>query len=218
MINSGPDDTGHTIAPNMFWPATVALGANLPASRKLHALELHPDSPKKNALLTLPQYDSGDSINLSSRDIDPCKLTINKEFEDPSHDDIAVHIALTRNSDKLTIDHINSFSVGEIYKIKPVDTKHSPLSDPNLDYCDTQLRAQALQVADTLISLARDNPSKQFIIFAMMPKVVALAIGWILIQHNVKLFERTHLMHYDQEKGRYIPLRVRANQPDTLQT
>ncbi len=40
-INTDRDDTGYTLAPNMPWAPTLAVGAELPIVERLRLLELH---------------------------------------------------------------------------------------------------------------------------------------------------------------------------------
>ncbi|MFC7617292.1 hypothetical protein ACFQV2_31585 [Actinokineospora soli] len=56
LVNNDRDDTGHTVAPNLLWPAALAIGAYLPAPAGMRLLELpRPTTPtRSNSPSTTP--------------------------------------------------------------------------------------------------------------------------------------------------------------------
>ena len=201
QINVDSPDTGYTVAPVMAWPIALAVGTQLPHGDRLRLLELEDDHGNPSNLIPLVQ---------PSRSIDrSVPLSIHGGASDTGH--VGVWIALTVGAnafDAHEADRWAELGVSEGVRI----TLGPDLPDaPSLTNADVTGLGAA--IADALVGIRLDNPGRDIVVVAMMTKIVSMAVGWHLAQAKCRFFDRTHLMWFDEDRRRLMPMRVKESQP-----
>ncbi|SNR87821.1 hypothetical protein SAMN06265360_1271 [Haloechinothrix alba] len=212
LVNTDRDDTGCTVAPNLLWPVALSVGAYLPATRDIRVLEMNPTDPTKNCDFSLPlgEFD----ITTSHEEPTDEKLTRTDVHDNiPDSATVAVHLAFTKQADSLELTHLLERPTRRVYKIHPRGSiLAAAAKTDSLD--GVQLRKISVEISDEIEIILRDNPGCEYAIYAMIPKSVALTLGWHLSQKMIRVFDRLHLMHFSKTApDYYLPMRVRPNQP-----
>ncbi len=198
-INSDRDDTGYTVATNVLWPMALAIGSYLPAVRDLSILELPKGGDPAQEMPLVP----GASLRLSVPSVDI--------GEDSRSGRVGVWLAFSPASVHFRMEQFGEFGVGTAHSIMVEGWAPGRGKPPQLD--TGQLAALGPALADHLTRIKNDCNGRELVIVAMIPKTVALALGWHLAQARCRFFHGTHLMHYDDDSKAYVPMRVRPSQP-----
>lgn len=201
-INSDRDDTGYTVAPNVLWPIALGIGGYLPPVRTLRLLELpKPRDPVREFILThgLPVRLAAPAEHLDG---------------DPSAGRVGVWLAFSPEAAKYESSFLAPFGVTEVYPF----TMHgvAPVrgwTPPRLE--SREMAALGPRLAEHLTRIKVDCKGRELVVAAMIPKTVALALGWYLAQARCRFFTGTHLLHFDEGTERYVPMRVKPTQPAT---
>jgi hypothetical protein len=207
LVNTTPDDGRHSVAPIMLWPVAMAVGAYLPGTTHDFRLVELPTQHGQREL----QFDLA-----FQPEKDVPKLTARLEtVEDSSGERVGVHIGLTKFSDQFyrhRLQHFRAAGVRTCYTISESDdVLTGEVQYPEFDGSD--LKRLGSLVAGQLMRIREKHPDDELVVFANMPKTVAFAAGWQLMQYRCAFYRNTHLMHYDIATETYIPMRVRASQP-----
>ncbi|MBA8825290.1 hypothetical protein FHX42_002641 [Saccharopolyspora lacisalsi] len=197
-INTDRDDTGCTIAPNMLWPTALAVGAYLPTSRELRLLELSPSNEHEFEL----QRGGSGGVDVK------CHETVADQSGR-----VGVWLAFTPMAEKFSTGAFEQFGVETVHVLTAGGSIPSRDNPPNHD--GARLKQLAREIAGQLVRVKRDSGNRELVVVAMIPKTVALTVGWHLSQYECRFFQGTHLIHYDYARDVYIPMRVRPSQPST---
>ncbi|GAB1512572.1 hypothetical protein [Actinophytocola sp. KF-1] len=199
QINDDSQDTGYVVAPNLLWPMALSIGAYLPHTRTVRLLELTTD-------WEISLTDTGSNI-------------VEKQLEQArSAGPVGVWIALAPNAAHFNPNTFTAWGMSR-WHILTYPEGPPTRDQPCPHWTATQLEQFPAALADALVSLkntAREE-GRDLVVVAMMPKVVALALGRQLALRECRFFTGTHLMHYDHTAG-YLPMRVRPNQPTAMPT
>lgn len=203
-INTDRDDTGYTVAPNLLWPMSLAVGAYLPHGDSLRLLELGRACDDVDFLLNSP---GAGKLHSQPRTVPEAK-----------GDRVGVWLALTESARYCDVTEFARFGVSTVHVIT-YDGK-LPGRDgywPQFDRDD--LASLGADAAEKLRDIKAETASRELVVIAMVPKTTALAIGWQLSQlEKCPFFHSTHLMTYDLKTKAYVPMRVRESQPTTPPT
>ncbi|MGW9307759.1 hypothetical protein ACWGPQ_07085 [Saccharomonospora azurea] len=203
-VNTDRDDTGYTVAPNLLWPMSLAVGAHLPQGDNLRLLELG--------------QGSGDiGFELNSPGTGKLKSELHPVPE-PKGDRVGVWLALTESARFCDVNTFAQFGVSTVHVVTYGDKL--PGHDgyqPRFDRDD--LASLGADAAEKLREIKAQAGSRELVVIAMVPKTTALAIGWQLSQmKKCPFFHSTHLMAHDPNTKAYVPMRVRESQPTTPPT
>ncbi|MER7077272.1 hypothetical protein SAMN02982929_00965 [Saccharopolyspora kobensis] len=207
-INTDRNDTGYTIAPNIFWPMALAVGAHLPQPDKLKLLEFEArrkGSKRRAAEFPMDSPPSG----LLRRDT--------HELAGSQGNRVGVWLALTDKAKFYSEEKFADFGVSTLHVIT-LGGKIPGRDGYEPDFDRDALASFGPEISRFLREIKRETADRELVVVAMVPKTVTLAIGWHLSQTRNAFFAGTHLMHYDQPSGGYIPMRVRESQPTTPPT
>ncbi|MEU6261935.1 hypothetical protein [Saccharopolyspora shandongensis] len=209
LVNTTPDDGKHSVAPVMLWPIAMAVGGYLPArTHDFRMVELPTQPGEKEQQFELPLMLEKDLPKLAARA---------ERIEDATGERIGVHIGLAKFSDqfyKHRFRHFRAAGVRTCYTISDSDDiliseNHKPV------FTGEELKRLSRLVTAELFRIKENHPDEELVVFANMPKTVAFAAGWQLMQYRRSFYRNTYLMHYDSETETYIPMRVRSSQPAT---
>lgn len=203
VVNGDRDDTGYTIAPNMLWPAALAVGAELPIVDCLELLELsgRPDG-------------SGGGIT-----------EISYPLPQPSASDAATPAPVPHRSGGTRVGLLLTFTargldpgtvfagigVGEYYRLCPEWFGVDLARGIGARFTGEQLATLAESLPPVVANIKQAAGDRDLVVAAAMPKTLAMALGWGLAQGACRFFAGIHLLHYDGR--RYIPVRVHPAQP-----
>jgi hypothetical protein len=198
LINADPIDTGYTLAPVMLWPVALAVGTQLalPGRLRLYELEAREENPTNEI-----------DLDETARPIGT--LAVVREGSDPTGR-VGVQLAFTEASRFFTSSMWDRFGVTTHYQL----TLAGRPPGARVKLTNEDVTGLGAGIAEQLIEIKTANPGRELVVVAMITKIVAVAIGWHLAQHNVRFFHGTHLMHYDVQTRSYIPMRVKQSQPD----
>lgn len=210
LVNNDRDDTAYTVAPNALWPMAMALGTHLPAGDQLKVTELPDGTGVEQETFRL------------RTETKPAELYVeHAELDGATGDRVGVWLAFTPAKKDFDADWFRAFGVSTAYTMTwdGVD----PAEGSVVRYQRDELERLAAGIAKTLAELKRTHKDSEFVVIAMIPKAVALAVGWHLAQHDCAFFRDTHLMHFDRDykdhsNYGYFPMRVRGSQPSTTPT
>lgn len=128
---------------------------------------------------------------------------------------LGVWIAFTEISGKFSTKDFIAFGVSSAVVMRRVEGQvTTPMDGPEMCRLAADLGA-------ALADLRRTTPAeREIVVVAMIPKTVALLLGWHLSQEKVRFFAGTHLMYYDEQKSHYeelstpyLAMRVHPSQP-----
>jgi hypothetical protein len=210
VVNGDRDDTAYTVAPNMPWPAALAVGAELPIVDGLQLLELpgRPDSAgddtaEESFRLPQPSADVGTPPRPLSR----------------SHTGTRVGLLLTFTGRGLDPDTaFEGMDVGDYYGLDPASMGVDLARRVGANFTGAELAKLAAALPPAVAEIKRAAGDRELVVAAAMPKTLAMALGWALAQGTCRFFTGTHLLHQDGRSGRYLPMRVNRAQPASLGT
>jgi hypothetical protein len=79
-----------------------------------------------------------------------------------------------------------------------------------------QMYSLAKDLAPKLLKLKGQHPDRELVVGALLPKTVALLLGWWLRRPpdiTVNFFAQTYLLHRDRNRDEIVVLRVHPSQP-----
>ncbi|GAA4415662.1 hypothetical protein GCM10023148_12170 [Actinokineospora soli] len=194
LVNNDRDDTGHTVAPNLLWPAALAIGAYLPA-------------PAGMRLLELPPTDDADEIEFAlDHPTTPLAPVTTHDLAAPTGDRIGVWLRFTQAATELDPQTFADYGVRTVHTL--TSTANS-LTDLDRDH----LAGLGHAIAQQLAHIKKTAGKRELVLIAMIPKTVALTLGWHLARTDTRFFPHTHLLHYTGPTHGYTPLRVHPTQP-----
>jgi hypothetical protein len=202
-VNGDRDDTAYTIAPNMPWPAALAIGAELPIVDGLRLLELsgRPESAAQNTT----------EITFQLR---PPETTTAARLRPMAHrrNGTRVGLLLLITSRGLHPDTVfDGMDVGAYYTLDPAALGLPGQSRPTLN--GRELAALSALLPSAVAEVKQAAADRELVVAAAMPKTVAMALGWGLAQGPIRFFTGTHLLYVDVQSGRRDPMRVHPAQP-----
>lgn len=201
LVNNDRDDTANTVAPNALWPMAVALGMHLPADGTLKVTEL-------------PIGNGHDQEFRLKGDAASAELfVVGEDLDEPTGNRVGVWLAFTPARKHFSVDGFRQFGVRTAYTVTwdGVD----PAVGTARHYRDEELPRLAAGITAKLLDLKAQHPNTEIVVVAMIPKAVAIAVGWHLAQAEKGFFRNAHLMHFDDNRQGYVPMRVRPSQPTT---
>jgi hypothetical protein len=197
-MNQDRDDTGYAVAPNLLWPAALAVGASLTRTNRMRFLEygetttelqLRDKTPDRVANQTEPDYVVADATG----------------------DRRGVLLSFTRAASKFDIDRrCREFGVSELVLVG---------QQPHFQggrLTSLELGRLADDLAGHLADIKGTTDDRELVVVAFLPKTVALLTGWYLSRQRVRFFAGTHLMHFVESEDRFVALRVHPSQPTTF--
>lgn len=206
LINTATDNDTFTVAPNLPWPMGMALGGYLPAEEfPVRLAELPAEGVRKGKteyflLTSLPKGHA-------------CAEAEPERLDESTGDRVGIWIGLTKNAGARDDAPWREWGVSTRYTIGP--SPEIP-EDENPHYDGEQLRTLAYKVAAELVRIKRLHRDRELVVFATMPKAVATAVGWLVVQSGCRFYPGTYLMDYYGPDKRYMPMRVRHSQPRTV--
>ncbi|MFE9187841.1 hypothetical protein ACFYMB_31435 [Micromonospora haikouensis] len=202
VVNTDRDDTAYTIAPNILWPAALAIGAELPIVDNLQLLELPDPRTPKPITFTL------------TKAVTPATLVTEELPLDATTPDapVGLILAFAPAAAKMSPQRVfGEYPVSQCRRIRP-----AAIDDVaglgGRTFTGPEVAAFVRPLADAVMAVQNEAGTHGVVIAAAMPKVLAMAIGWHLAQANTRFFDRTHLLHYDQGTNTYIPIRTHPAQ------
>ncbi|WP_173034009.1 hypothetical protein [Phytohabitans flavus] len=209
VVNGDRDDTAYTIAPNMPWPAALAIGAELPIVDNLRLLELpgRPDSAgdgMPEVVFRMPQPATGGAALPSAT----TRRTTGRR----------VGLLLTFTGRGLDPDTVfDGMDVGEFYELGPAALGVARHAGPG--FTSAQLATLARSLPPAVAAIKQATTGRELVVAAAMPKTLAMALGWCLAQGDCRFFAGTHLLHcVDTKSGHCMPMRVHPAQPVNCRT
>ncbi|MEJ7703203.1 MAG: hypothetical protein WKF47_05915 [Geodermatophilaceae bacterium] len=200
-MNQDRDDTGYAVAPNLLWPAALAIGAALTRTDTMRFLD----------------YDKQVTTEFRLRDKAAERVAARTDPDhivaQPTGDRRGVLLSFTPAAAKFDIDRrCAEFGISELALLgaRP-DVQGHRLSGPELGRLGDDL-------AGHLADIKRTTGDRELVVVAFLPKTVALLTGWYLSRQQVRFFAGTHLMHYVQPEDRFVALRAHPSQPTTFPT
>jgi len=197
-MNQDREDTGYAVAPNLLWPAALAVGASLTRTDKMRFLDYDKET-KETTVFRL-------------RDKAPERVAVRTEPDHlvatPTGERRGVLLAFTPAATQLDIDRrCAEFGISDLVLLGP----HSQVQDGRLS--GPEMGRLADDLAGHLADIKRTAGNRELVVVAFLPKTVTLLTGWYLSRQQVRFFAGTHLMHYVQPEDRFVALRVHPSQP-----
>jgi hypothetical protein len=195
-IDTDREDTGYALAPNLLWPAALAVGASLTRTDKMRFLEYH------KTTTTEFQLRDKASEPVAIRKIPDHIVT------QPTGGRRGVLLSFTPGHVSFDRDRrCAEFGISDLVEFGlSAEAQGRRLSGPEM-----------VRLADDLagyLAKIKDNTSdRELVVVAFVPKTVSLLTGWYLSRQQVRFFAGTHLMHYVQSEERFVALRVHPSQP-----
>ncbi|MEV6801901.1 hypothetical protein AB0M91_26665 [Micromonospora rifamycinica] len=202
VVNADRDDTAHTIAPNILWPAALAIGAELLIVDNLQLLELPDPRTPQPITFTL------------TKAVTPATLVTEELPLDTMAPDAPVGLILTFASAAAKMIRQVTFAgcpVSRCRRIRPaVIGDVSALGDRT--FTGSEVAAFAKPLADAIVAVQTEAGTRGVLIAAAMPKVLAMAVGWHLAHAKTRFFDHTFLLYYERGTNTYIPIRTHPAQ------
>lgn len=205
LLNTAPDEGRKTVAPNMPWPMSMAIGAYLPAKQSdVHVLEL-------------PRWEGDREHEFPLRPVDP-KNTVPgirelHRLPRPNGSRIGALVTLGTEVGREDIERLRDFGVATVYTVNiPL---HGGRGEDPSRYEEPELESGGHRIAEELTAIRRAHPEDELVVAARISSAVALSVGWHLTQHTCHLYRNTYLMYFDGD--RIVPMRVRASQPERFE-
>ncbi|MFI6163950.1 hypothetical protein ACIA59_28865 [Micromonospora haikouensis] len=202
VINADRDDTAYTIAPNILWPAALAIGAELPIVDDLQLLELpDPRTPQPIAFTLTKAVTSATLVTE--------ELPLDSTTPDAP---VGLILAFAPAAAKMTPEvTFAEYPISRCRRIRPAVTEDVTQLG-RTTFTGPEIAAFAKPLTEAIIAVQNQAGAREVIIAAAMPKVLAMAIGWHLAQATTRFFTNTRLIHYDQVTNTYIPIRAHPAQ------
>jgi hypothetical protein len=224
VINGDRDDTAYVIAPNMPWQAALAVGAELPIVDRLHLLELpgRPPEPGRGpapparasaVLLKLP-FPTANRPEATwwTHDIDEEPDTLPHPAPDGAR--VGLLLAFTKAAGDPSMQPAKVFAglgVAKYHRLRPITAVG--ISDGRLT--SRQLATLAPALCAAVAYIKKQAGTRELVVAAALPKILATALGWGLAQSDCRFFTGTYLLHYHLPAGPFQPIRVHPSQPTT---
>ncbi|MEU7616648.1 hypothetical protein AB0B27_11175 [Micromonospora rifamycinica] len=202
VVNTDRDDTAYTIAPNILWPAALAIGAELPIVDNLQLLELPDPRTPKPITFTL------------TKAVTPATLITEELPLDTTTPDgpIGLILAFAPAAAKMSPQRVfGEHPVSRCRRIRPAAIDDVAELGDRI-FTGPEVAAFARPLAEAIIAVQDEAGTRGVAIAAAMPKMLAMAIGWHLAQAKTRFFDRTHLLHYGQQTAAYTPIRAHPAQ------
>lgn len=197
VVNQDREDTGYAVAPNLLWPAALAVGASLTRTAKMRFLD----------------YDHETTV-FRLRDKASERIAVRTKTDHlvtaPTGSRRGVLLSFTPAAVKFDLDRrCREFGVSDVAVLGPAaHVKDRRLTGP-------ELSRLADDLAGHLADIKRTAGDRELVVVAFLPKTVALLVGWYLSRQQVRFFAGTHLMHYLPD-DRFVAMRVHPSQPITF--
>ncbi|MGP4021002.1 hypothetical protein [Saccharopolyspora sp. 5N708] len=208
LVSTTHDDGRHSVAPVMLWPIAMAVGGYLPArTHDFRLVELPTRTGKSAEEFNLEYVAEADIPTLTAR---------TETVEGALGKRIGVHIGLTKTAQLVhhrRFERFRELGVRTLYTISESEDVLTGEDEPHLKGADLERCARL--VAGQLAGIKKQHPDTELVVIAQMPKTVAFAVGWQLVQYRCAFYRHTYLMHFDQPTDAFIPMRVRPAQPST---
>jgi len=199
-FNQDRDDTGYVVAPNLLWPAALAVGPSLTRARDARFIEFDKSGEVDQIFMLHERADNPVAA--------PTRQTT--ALDEPTGDRRGVVLAFTEAFAKFTPERqFARLGVQEFTVLRPLDGK------PGQRWSGPALCRLADDLAGHLATLKSEceHGNRELVVVAFLPKTVALLIGWHLGRARQRFFANTHLMHYVLGEDRFVALRVHPSQP-----
>lgn len=195
-MNQDRSDTGYAVAPNLLWPAALAVGPSLTRTGRMRFLD----------------YDKTTTTEFRIKDKAAERVAVRTTPDhvvaQPTGDRRGVLLSFTRAAATFDVDrHCAEFGISDLVQVgSPAHVRDTHLSGP-------QLIRLADDLAGHLADIKCTTVDRELVVVAFVPKTVALLTGWYLAHQRMRFFAGTHLMHYVQPDDRFVALRVHPSQP-----
>lgn len=198
-LNQDRDDTGYAMAPNVLWPAALAVGASLTRAKNIKFIEF---GPVRESFVPRQRSSSAETDALAIAHVETCGL------ERPTGDRHGIYLGFTRSARKFApaLD-FGLFGVRDATVITPVS------GDPEAVLGGRELEQLGWEVGHLLASARRERPDRELVIVAFVPKTVSLLAGWYVSRAQLRFFADTHLMFRLDDEHPFRALRVHPSQP-----
>ncbi len=197
-LNQDREDTGYTVAPNLLWPAALAVGAALTRTEKMRFL----DYDKETTEFRL-QDKAAERVAVRT---DPDLV-----IAEPTGDRRGVLLACTPQATFNIDQRCAEFGISEFVRLGP----HSQIQGRRLS--GPEMCRLADDLAGDLADIKYTTRGRELVVIAFMPKTVSLLTGWYLARYvshqEARFFAGTHLMHYVRSEDRFVAMRVHPSQP-----
>lgn len=194
-MNQDRGDTGYAVAPNLLWPAALAVGASLTRTDRMRFLDygtpttvfrLGDKAAERVAVRTTPDH----------------------TVVQPTGERRGVLLSFTPAAARFDVERrCAEFGISDLARLGP----HSQVQGRYLS--GPELGRLADDLAGHLADIKRTAGQRELVVVAFLPKTVALLTGWYLSRQQVRFFAGTHLMHHVQSEDRFMALRVHPSQP-----
>jgi len=213
VVNSDRDDTAYTIAPNLLWPAALAVGAELPIVRRLEVLEFATLDQRSKSRSPETRFILPDDNTDKAPTTDVVVDTVTVPGQPRRSGRVGLFLAFSKSA--LNIDAATEFAargVGGYHRIRPASVS-ADLSELTTDrYHAGQLASLAAALPAAVATIKKRAGNRELVVIAAMPKTLALALGWGLAQRDCRFFHRTHLLNWTSGTA-FVPMRVHPAQP-----
>lgn len=209
VVNSDRDDTGYTIAANLFWPVAFAVGAELPIVDGLHLLELgdNPHATGPETLFPLPPPATAGAVRTRTVTIEPGAARV------------GLLLAFTRTAAGQDPARIMAGTgVGVCHVLRPAWIDEDLHGLDQTTFTANQMSALAAALPAAIAEIKNAVADQELVVAGFLTKTLAIATGWGLAQSTCRFFTGTHLLHYQQDSRKYLPMRVHPAQPATPAT
>jgi len=198
-INHDREDTGYAVAPNVLWPAALAIGASLTRTDKMRFLEYN----RNTRVVFRLRNKAAERVAIRAKP--------NHVVATPTGERRGVLLAFTPSVEKFDIDRrCAEFGISDLTRIElPAHIRGRQLSG-------SEMSRLADDLAGHLADIKRITTGRELVIVAFVPKTVSLLIGWHLSRQQVRFFADTSLMHHVLPEDRFVALRVHPSQPTTF--
>lgn len=198
-VNSDRHDTATAVAPNVLWPIAFAVGRVLHGFIDVRLVELS-DQPeaRRSSHRTIrmepwptPLTDGGGRVGVVAW------------FTDTMTDHFRESLASEMKSRDVNSAWLLTLD-------RPANTNDPASAD--------ELAELGRELTEHLAGIRRRTAASELVVYARLAKVTALATGQHLATSGVRFFDRTYLMNWEVESGRYVAMRVHPSQPAGLPT
>jgi hypothetical protein len=216
-VSCDRDDTASTIAPNMPWPVSLAIGTELPDIGGLRLLEL--DGPVSASGAFATEISFALPVTPPPPGLAARELTVESHtmpHPSPGSTRVGLLLAFTEKARRIDAEQIFApFGVGTYHVVLPtwVSPDRHELVPGCLNKAHFETLAQVLPEA--VADIKQQAGANELVVAATLPKTLALALGWGLAQRGCRFFAGTHLLFFNGDGRPYQPVRTCPSQPST---
>lgn len=222
LLNLDRDDTGSALAPNLLWPIALAVGYLLPPSSGITLLELGAGAPgatgPDSEVEWRPPTDTP-TPEMLARTVILLPGTVptpasGAERPTAEAERMGLVLAFSRAAKLMKPEEFFAdFGVSSYVVLQPGDV--SPDRHELQHACFRADRLTELaRVLPTLVADAKQKAgNRELVVAAAMPKTLAVALGMGLARLGSAWFTGTHLLHWDDSRRAFVPIRTRDSQP-----